>query len=769
MRGTRWLLLVAIAAIVGGIGFKYQAQRKIVQREAPPAPQPLPPGLNTASDKYVYTSKKNDSGCATYFVQADEFKQISDNSRVDLTNVLLKVYNKECTAYNLIKSASAAFYPHENRLQADGLVEFTLSVPAQGDPKRELVTVQSSGVNCDASTGRVDTDKPTTFKFESGEGKATGAFYDPAAQVLQLKSGVVVDYHPAGPNAKPMKIEGASLTYRETFNEVQLQPWGKLTRDNTVVEGENVVLHLQESHVGTETHRVIQELHALNAHGTDVYPNKNLQYSAGDLQVNFDATGEIQQMIANNKAHMVSTSDNAATTVDANFVKLDYTVQDKQSLLNHVDATGQAVVSSKPVAARGQQPGETHVLRSDAIEMKMRPGGRDLQTVMTHAPGTLEFLPNAPAQHHRIVTASSMQVAYADKNRIENFHAADAKTTTDPNADEKKKNRAASTTSSKDLVAKFDPKTNRMSAMEQTGDFVYAEGDRHAKAGKATMDQAQNVILLDGGARMWDASGSTSAGRIRMDQKTGDFTADDNVESSRLPDQNAGKQGQMLSGDEPLQAQARHMVSTDRNTVIHYEGKVTMWQGANKITAEKVDLDRKKKTLIADDNVVSDLWEEPKAKPDGKGAPKPALLTVVKARHLTYSDADRQAVYSGGVNLDRPGMQVKSSELRAFLAESGSDSRLEKAFAEGSVQIVHTNTAHEVVTGTADHGEYYCDEDKVVLKSDEPRQSRLVKTAKGREQMTQAPKLTYLADDDRLLGSGSANQPVQTRIQRGRK
>ena len=180
--------------------------------------------------------------------------------------------------------------------------------------------------------------------------------------------------------------------------------------------------------------------------------------------------------------------------------------------------------------------------------------------------------------------------------------------------------------------------------MEQTGEFTYVEGDRNARAQKATLDSDQNLIVLDSSARMWDATGSTSADRIRMNQTTGDFSADGNVNSSRMPDKGSSS-SQMLSGDDPLQAQARRMVSTNRNTTIHYEGGVVMWQGANRLTADVVDLDRKdKKGLIADGHVINNLWETPKD--DGKDPKKkagPAVLTVVKAPHLVYTDTNRLA------------------------------------------------------------------------------------------------------------------------------
>jgi lipopolysaccharide export system protein LptA len=297
--------------------------------------------------------------------------------------------------------------------------------------------------------------------------------------------------------------------------------------------------------------------------------------------------------------------------------------------------------------------------------------------------------------------------------------------------------------------------------MEQTGEFHYNEGDRSAVAAHATLDSDKNIIVLEERARMWDATGSTAADRIHMDQRTGDFTAEGHVNSSRMPEKDAKKNSQMLSGDQPLEAQARRMVSTDHNRAIHYEGGVAMWQGANRIQAETIDVNRGKHFVVADGNVVSNLWEEPKD--EAKKKATAPVLTVVRAPHLVYTDTDRLAVYSGGVSLKRPGMEVSSRELRAYLADSNADSRLEKAFADGGVQIVETSSGR-TRTGTAAHSEYYTDDQKVILRGGAPK---LVDSVKG---SIQAPEqLTYFANDDRLLGEGAPNQPVQSRIHRSSK
>jgi lipopolysaccharide export system protein LptA len=345
------------------------------------------------------------------------------------------------------------------------------------------------------------------------------------------------------------------------------------------------------------------------------------------------------------------------------------------------------------------------------------------------------------------------------------------KTRTDPTAEERRRNRPVSVTTSRKLEASFDPKTSRMASMQQTGDFAYEEGDRKARAAKATMDADQNVILLEAGARVSDATGSTVGDRIRLDQRTGDFLADGNVTSSRLPDKDQKKNSEMLSGDDPLQATARKMESRNRNHQIHYEGAVNMWQGANRIQADVVDVDRdldpQKRTLVADGHVVTNLWEEPKDDKNQDGKKKPAaapVLTEVHAGHMVYTEASRLTHYTGGVQLKRPGLQVKSQELRAFLGEAGADSRLEKAFAEGAVEIFSTGK-DRTRTGTGEHAEYYTADQKVILRG--PRVRMVEKIfINPQPNTTEGKEAVYFANDDRLLMTGEPDKPGNSRINR---
>jgi lipopolysaccharide export system protein LptA len=291
------------------------------------------------------------------------------------------------------------------------------------------------------------------------------------------------------------------------------------------------------------------------------------------------------------------------------------------------------------------------------------------------------------------------------------------------------------------------------------------------------MDAAQNLMTLDTAARVWDASGATSADRIRIDQKSGDFTAENHVNSSRLPDKKKpGSSSEMLSGDQSIEAVADHMSAVNHNREIHYEGHVVLWQAADRITAQRVDIDRDKRLLAATGSVATQFLE----KPEDSSAPKPGgdaqnaapVFVAVKADSLVYTEQDRQARYTGNVFFTRPGLSVKSDELRAFLAESKSgdqakeevkeqdrQSRLEKAIADGHVEIVQA-AVDRTRTGTGDHAEYYTADERIILRGGKPQ---LVDSKRG---YTRGAELTYFINDDRLQVSGATGQRATSRLRR---
>ena len=208
------------------------------------------------------------------------------------------------------------------------------------------------------------------------------------------------------------------------------------------------------------------------------------------------------------------------------------------------------------------------MLKSDTIYTNMRPGGQEIQSVETQGPGAIEFIPNRREQPHRWMNGDKIWMAYGPKNTIQTFRSTAVTTRTEkPKAKDAKAAPAPELTWSKNLLATFQPNSSQISNLDQSGDFRYEAGDRKAKAEHAVLDQPNNVINLTGAARIWDSTGSADADKIVMNQMSGDFTAEGNVSSTRLPDKTKDDTGGggMLSEDEPLHARAKKMVSEDNN------------------------------------------------------------------------------------------------------------------------------------------------------------------------------------------------------------
>jgi lipopolysaccharide export system protein LptA len=743
MRRTRWLLLVAIAAILAGVGATYQIRKKLLEQQAPERPQRLSPELSAFSEEWEYT--KTEAGRPVVSIRARSVQQASGSGEVQLGGVELRIFHKDGQAFDLVKSAKASFSQSERRLFSEGEVEITLGVPLEGEPTRTLIQIRSSGVHFDSETGKASTDRPADFLFQNGTGKAVGASYDPATHELRLNSQVELNWKAPGA-AQPLKLEAAELLYKEDTANVVLEKWARLTRGQSVVNAGHSVVTLQDGEV--------QVVEAKNAAGEDRYPDRQLTYSAETLWVHFDPGARIRKVEAIARARLVSTSAAGTTAMSGDRVDLEFAEANGEAALARALGTGNAVIESKPAAAGARERPATRILRSNTVELLMRPGGQEIDKVATHAPAIVEFVPNRANDRYRTLSASRVYFTYGARNRIQSFSAAEnVVTESRPTELERKKNPAVTKTRSKGLTAEFDPETGQMTRMEQWDGFEYEEGAQRARAARAILESAKNVITLEKAARVWDPSGSTAADRILLNQANGDVVAEGRVTSSRVPEkkQSSG----LLSGDEPLQATAKKMSTANRNQLVHYEGDVVLWQGANRLLGQRVDIDRAKKLLLASGNVTTHFREEPK--PGAKR--QDPVTTLVRAPNLVYSDESRLAHYTGGTALFRGPLQVKAAELRAFLSKSEDDSKLEKAIADGNVEIVETS-ADRTRRGTGDHGEYYVADEKVILRGGEPR---LADSKRGN---TQGTELTYYANDDRLLVTGEPGKPVSSRLRR---
>jgi lipopolysaccharide export system protein LptA len=760
MRSLRWLLLLAMIGIAVAVAVIYRTsffKARANRRATPPAL-----GLDLAGDAYEYEWSQN--GSTHVKVRAKYMTRSADDSRISLKEVELQIFAKGDKKYERVRAPEAVLTVSDHKLYAPGEAEITLDVPAHGDPPHPLTSIKAAGVNFDSQSGKAITDKHVSFSFDGGSGTSEGASYDPDTHALMLNSAVVVNLKGKNANSLPMKVEAGQLNYNEKDGLVHLGPWSRMTRADTIINAGESTVKLLDKKMDT--------VDAVNAKGSDKRPGREVEYQADTIHIHY-IDGAADKITGTGNAKLVSHGKGSDTTMTGNVVDLFFNTESGDSELSSAIAHGNGAVESKPTPdPKGATP-DTKILRADTLDLHMRPGGKDLSRVHTQTPGTLEFVPNQIARHRRILKANEMDVLYGDKNEIQSFHATAASTETYPSEEERRRKTPKTDvgyTSSKVIDATFDEK-GQLKTMKQTDDFHYTEGPRKAQADFATLDNAKNVMDLVNHARINDDAGTTIADRIELQQSTGDFDARGHVSTTRLPDQKKSS-SDMLDRDEATQGMADRVISANRNKEIHYIGNAVLWQSANRIQADKIDVDRDKKSIVADGQVVSQFKDKDKEKDDK--APKVAekakpsadqpIFTIVKAPHMVYTDQDRLAVYTGGTDFWRSKLTVKSTTLRAWLNpdNSDSDSRINHAFADGKVEIVQISPDRKRI-GDSEHAEYYADDGKVVLTEGEPKLNDSLKGS------TAADKLTYFTDDDRLIVEGSPKKQVKTHLLKKKK
>jgi lipopolysaccharide export system protein LptA len=769
MRFGRWLLAAAILVISIAIGDIYVKRRDFLATAAPAPPRPLEKGIEGRADKWSYT--QTDGGRPRAHITADSMRQIQDPSVVELEGVELQIFHQDGKKFDLVKSAKAQFDINAKSLYSEGEVEITMGVE-DGAPVGHLMKIHTSGARFASDTGVATTDRAATFEFDRGGGSAVGVDYDPSTRELHLRSNVILDWR-GKPGATPMHGEAGEAQYRERESKVVLYPWSKLTRNTLTMDAAMSVILLKDGN--------IRRAEIASGKGVQDDEGRKVEFAADQIALDFDENTVVRKIVGDGNASVVSTNATARTTITGKRLDMDLTANDKESVLTNAVVSGSSVAESAPLGKSPQDMPDTRVLRSETIHMKMRaPDGKEVESAETDGPGTLDFLPNRPGQPKRFLSGDHFWIAYGAENRIQSFRSVNVKTRTERPATPKQPTPPPALTESQDIFATFNPTTSEMDRMEQNKAFHYEEGDRQARADKAVLEQSKDLITLEGSARVWDSTGLSTGDHILMNQKSGDYSVDGHVASTRQPDKK-GQSSAMLSNDEVLQARADHMTAANNHQKIHYEGNAVAWQGANRVNADKIDIDRQRHVMEANGMVVSQFVDKDKdkdksddttpgklneKKAGAKETPQAPIFTVVRAPHLDYADDTRIAFYSGGVALARPGLTVEGQTLKAYLKDASEDSSLDKAFTDGAVKIISVTTTPEkrIKTGTSEHSEYYATEQKVILEGGAPL---LVDSIKGK---TTGKQLTWYANNDRLLVDGhDESKPAESNLRKKKK
>ena len=120
---------------------------------------------------------------------------------------------------------------------------------------------------------------------------------------------------------------------------------------------------------------------------------------------------------------------------------------------------------------------------------------------------------------------------------------------------------------------------------------------------------------------------------------------------------------------------------------------------------------------------------------------------------MVYTDEDRLANYTGGVDFWRPDADGEERGAQSLSESGGFRCRFTRQSCvrgrQGRDRAVRSSRQRQRV-GNSEHAEYYTDEGKIILTGGEPK---LNDSKRGN---TKGDKLTYFTDDNRLIIEGGA-------------
>jgi len=186
MRRLALLLPVAILAIAAALWGTYRVKVRKLIAAAPPKPPVLSLALTSTADHWKWGQNKD--GKPVVKIEAEKSRFRKEAGRLELDAVELKLYQKDGAHYDLVKSPKAVFSQTEGKMFSEGEVEITLDVPVEGKPTHQLTSIKSTGITFDSKTGKAETGKPASFKFENGDGTCLGVSYDPDVHELHMNS-----------------------------------------------------------------------------------------------------------------------------------------------------------------------------------------------------------------------------------------------------------------------------------------------------------------------------------------------------------------------------------------------------------------------------------------------------------------------------------------------------------------------------------------------------------------------------------------------------
>ncbi|MCU1340610.1 MAG: OstA-like protein, partial [Candidatus Acidoferrum typicum] len=536
-RYARWAAGVAmlLALIVAGVYLRGVWVAKQAEKKAPPA---VPAAIEQRSNEFSYS--KVEGQRTIYTVRASRTTEFKEGSRNLLEDVSITVYGKKGERNDTLRTRACDFISSTGKIGCEGEVQ--ISLRAQGAAANSnAIEIVTSAISFDRESGLARTEKPVTFIWPAGNGRAVGVQYDSSDGTVSLEHSVditLASSPPAHlqsgvheePQAKAVHLTGDSMLFRRDGRTLRILGTVHAQQTTRELTAQSLLLELDES------------FHArhLIASGQPRMRDSDVQspmsLDADEISATIAPNGSIESILANRNVHGSRNTSVGEDEIAAGRIQMALmTIANVPRLLTARDSVTMTSRSATPA-------GGTRRIDTDGLEVHFAknsgPGRALLENVNTLAPARIEWQNVSasngvvggvkPTKQIMRMRGQQMNLHFAGQNQLQQLTASGGVEVTRQVGDGPEQ-----ATSSRELMAKFS-NAGEWSTIDQTGDVHIHEGPRTGQGDRAHLDRATNTATLTGSVILADATMRTTAQTATFTQGSNELRADGNVLSTEL-------------------------------------------------------------------------------------------------------------------------------------------------------------------------------------------------------------------------------------------
>jgi lipopolysaccharide export system protein LptA len=722
-------------------------------------PQSVPIDIHQQLSGYTVTHSDGDR--RVYTVHAARTVSFKQGGTTVLEDVLVELFGRTGNQHDIMRTQRCDYNGQNGDLFTSGPVHIELNTGADktqtgGVKGRQTVYLETSRVSYRHEGSQVVSDQAVNFRIGPASGTSQGMVYATKEGSLELEKDVVMKLSSPDGQASnpPLRLTASRLRYERRSKEITLMGPIQVTQGerNVSAGSGNVFLN--------EADRVTQVDLEGGVKASESSADRVVEISADRAQGDFDPVSRTlrhltaQGNVAGQSQEKESASRLLAERVELNLVGIPARLQNGDALENV-----QLLIESSPSLGRTAAGGsraatEKRALTAAELKFSFRPDGKSLKDAQTVGPGKLVVDPSDPRVGQRIITSGQFLMVFNALSNLETIRGLEPThiifqppRTAPPGS-------VAQESTADQLLATFDEATHALKQVKQVGNYKFRDGDRNASSQESVYSATTQGVSLTGRPEIWDADSRARCERIDFDLRNDTAEGIGKVQATHLETGNQTPDGET---PEPTNVLADRMVAQRRSQLVHYEGKVRAWRGADVVESSSLDVYRVAKRLSSGSQVsTSHLQPASYAAgmaPSSVTSRRDTRPLTVRADFLDYFDEGSKASYRGHVKLQTETTILEGDKMDVYFSRLGTtqESEVERAMAEGHVVVIQPGRR-----ATGEQGEYFAGPAKIVLTGGPPN---IYDVEKG---FTTGQRLTVFVHDDRLLVEGGDGAPSLT-------